>query len=149
MSSVADPTFHFDADSVTDPTFHFGAAPDPDPACPFDADPDPDPTFSFDPDPDPYPSFQIKAQNLDKVLKEAHFPYILAYHLQVDAHKVLIRIQLITLIRVRIWIWIHNIGHESLWQPGFESPFGALSPPPPHPLENGMPSVSLPTYVSL
>jgi hypothetical protein len=104
MSSVADPTFHFDADPD----------PDPNPTIHVDADPDPDPTSFFDTDLDPYPSFQIKAQNLDKVLKEAHFPYILAYHLQVDAHKVLIRIQLITLIRVRIWIWIHNIGNESL-----------------------------------
>jgi hypothetical protein len=39
---------------------------------------DPDPTFHSDPD----PSFQIKAQNLEKVLK---FPYILACHLQIDA----------------------------------------------------------------
>ncbi len=52
-----------------DPTFYFDAVPDPDPARPFDADPEPDPTFPFDPDPDPDPSFQIKAQNLDKVLK--------------------------------------------------------------------------------
>jgi len=34
-------------------------------------DPDPDPTFycDSDPDPDPLPGFQIKAQNLEKVLK--------------------------------------------------------------------------------
>ncbi len=38
---------------------------DPDPACHFDADPDP--TFLFDPDLGP--SFQIKAQNVEKVLK--------------------------------------------------------------------------------
>jgi hypothetical protein len=44
---------------------------------------DPDPTFHFDPDPDP--SFQIKAQNLEKVLKLAHVPYvILGCHLQID-----------------------------------------------------------------
>jgi hypothetical protein len=43
--------------------------PDPDPACHFDADPDSDPIFPFDADPDPAPSFQIKAQNLEKVLK--------------------------------------------------------------------------------
>ncbi len=52
LGSVADP-HHFDADT------------DPDPACYFDADPDP--TSRFVPDPDP--SFQIKAQNLEKVLK--------------------------------------------------------------------------------
>ncbi len=40
---------------------HFDA--DPDPACGCDVDPDP--TFYFDPD----PSLQIKAQNLEKVLK--------------------------------------------------------------------------------
>ncbi len=37
----------------------------PDPACHFDAGPDT--TFHFDADPDP--SFQIKAQNLEIVLK--------------------------------------------------------------------------------
>jgi hypothetical protein len=42
-----------------------------------------DPTFHFDADPDP--SFQIKAQNLEKVLKLADIPYILAYHVQIDA----------------------------------------------------------------
>jgi hypothetical protein len=35
----------------------------------FDADPDPDPTFHFDAGPDPDPSFQLKAQNIEKVLK--------------------------------------------------------------------------------
>jgi hypothetical protein len=40
---------------------HFDA--DPDPACHFDTDPDP--TFHFDAD----PSLQIKAQNIEKVLK--------------------------------------------------------------------------------
>jgi hypothetical protein len=59
-SSVADP-HNFDAD--LDPARHFDAYTDP--ACHFDADPDP--TFHFDADPDP--SFQIKAQNLEKVLK--------------------------------------------------------------------------------
>ncbi len=35
----------------------------------------------------PYPDsrFQVKAQNLEKVLKQAHIPYILACHLQIDA----------------------------------------------------------------
>jgi hypothetical protein len=40
---------------------------DPDPTCPSDADPDP--AFHFDADPEPDPSFQIKARNLEKVLK--------------------------------------------------------------------------------
>jgi hypothetical protein len=57
--------------------------PGPDPACHFDADPDTDPTLHFDADPDP--SFQIKAQNLEKVLKKSHIPYILARHLQIYA----------------------------------------------------------------
>jgi hypothetical protein len=48
--------------SVADP-HHFHA--DPDPNCHFDADPDP--TLHFHADPDP--SFQVKAQNLEKVLK--------------------------------------------------------------------------------
>ncbi len=48
--------------SVADP-HHLEA--DPDPSCHFDADPDP--TFHFDAGPNP--SFQIKAQNLEKVLK--------------------------------------------------------------------------------
>ncbi len=41
--------------------------PDPDPACHFDADPDP--ACHFDADPNPDSRFQIKAQNLEKVLK--------------------------------------------------------------------------------
>jgi hypothetical protein len=63
------------------------ADPDPDPACHFDADPDP--TFQFDADPNPDPSFQIKAQNLEKVLKycrQTHIVlYILACLLQIVA----------------------------------------------------------------
>ncbi len=59
-------------------------------ASTFDADPDtsfhfdanPDLSFHFDADPDP--SFQIKAQ-IEKVLKYAHIPYVLACHLQHDA----------------------------------------------------------------
>jgi hypothetical protein len=47
---------------VVDPN-HFDA--NPDPTCLFDADPDP--SFHFGADPDP--SFQIKAQNIEKVLK--------------------------------------------------------------------------------
>jgi hypothetical protein len=45
-------------------TFFLSVA-DPDPA--FDADPDP--TFHLDADADPDHSFQIKAQNLEKVLR--------------------------------------------------------------------------------
>ncbi len=59
-SSVPDP-------HQVDPAFNFDA--DLDPASNFDADPDRDPTFHSDADPDPDPSFQIKAQNLEKVLK--------------------------------------------------------------------------------
>ncbi len=44
---------------------------------------DPDTAFRCNADPDP--SFQIKAKNLEKVLKWAHIPYILANHLQIDA----------------------------------------------------------------
>jgi hypothetical protein len=54
LCSVADP-HHFDTDQE----------PDPDPACNFGADPDLACYFDADPD----PSFQIKAQNLEKVIK--------------------------------------------------------------------------------
>jgi hypothetical protein len=47
--------------------FHFSTTRDPDPACHFALAPQP--AYHFDPDPDPDPSFQIKAQNLEKVLK--------------------------------------------------------------------------------
>jgi hypothetical protein len=53
---------------------------DPGSACLFDADPDL--TFYFDANSDP--SFQIRAQNLEKVLKETHFPFIMAGHLHID-----------------------------------------------------------------
>ncbi len=56
-ASVAEP-HHFDA--YSEPACHFYA--DPDPACHFDADANTDPG----------PGFPMKAQNLDKVLKEAH-----------------------------------------------------------------------------
>jgi hypothetical protein len=42
---------------------------DPDPACHFDADPDPACYFDVETNPDTNTSFQIKAQNLEKVLK--------------------------------------------------------------------------------
>ncbi len=51
----------------------------------IDADPYPACHFDADADPDPNPSFQVKAQNLEKVLKYAHIPHILACHLQIDA----------------------------------------------------------------
>ncbi len=44
---------------------------DPDPACHFYADPD--------------PAWHFDAQNLEEVLKQAHNPYIMACHLQIDA----------------------------------------------------------------
>jgi hypothetical protein len=69
-ASVADP-HHIDADT--------------DPACQIDADPDSGPTLHFNADQDPDPSSQIKDQNLDKVLKQARFPYILSC-LQIDAN---------------------------------------------------------------
>jgi hypothetical protein len=62
--------------SVVEP-HHFDEVPD------ADADAFPDSTYHPDADPDPHPSFQIKAQNLEKVLKYAHFPYILACHQQI------------------------------------------------------------------
>ncbi len=47
-----------------------------------------DPTFHPDADPDPDPTFPIKAQTFEKALQEAHVPYILAGHLQIDAYPV-------------------------------------------------------------
>jgi hypothetical protein len=38
-------------------------------ADPYHICPDPDPACLFDADPDPAPSFQIKAQNLEEMLK--------------------------------------------------------------------------------
>ncbi len=52
-------------DADLDPVFHFDA--DPNPASHFDEDPDP--TLHCIADPDTDPSFQIKAHNLEKVLK--------------------------------------------------------------------------------
>jgi hypothetical protein len=49
-------------------------------------DPDADLDPNFHPDTDPDPSFQRKAQTLENVLKQAHIPYFLACHLQVDAN---------------------------------------------------------------
>ncbi len=56
---------HFDADP--DPACFFGADPDADSACHFDAYSYPDPTFHLDADLDL--SLQIKAQDLEEVLK--------------------------------------------------------------------------------
>jgi hypothetical protein len=84
-----------ETDPDPDPAYHFDA--DPDPTCHFDADPDPDPTFHFDPDPDP--GFQIKAENLEKVLKNR-----LIFHTfwLVICKWMRIRIQLVTLMRIQI-----------------------------------------------
>ncbi len=48
----------------------------------FDADPDS--TYYPDADPDPDPSLQVKTQTLEKVLTQAHIPYILACNQQID-----------------------------------------------------------------
>ncbi len=48
----------------------------------FDADPYLDPTFHSDAYLDPYPDPSVKPL---KVLKLAHIPHILAFHLQIDA----------------------------------------------------------------
>ena len=74
----------------------------------LDADADWDLTFhpDADPDPDRDPSFKIKAHTLEKVLKEAHIPYILAWHLQINGDPdpgIRFRIQL-TLMRMRIQV---------------------------------------------
>ncbi len=98
-----DPTFHFDVDP--DPACHFGADPDPafhfdadpDPAFHFDADPDPDPNFHFDADPDPAPSFQ-KSSALKKCSNRLTFHTFCL----VICKLIRIRIQLITLMRIRI-----------------------------------------------
>jgi hypothetical protein len=62
--SKADSTYHPDADP--DSTYH-----------PF-ADPDADTDSNFLLDADPDPDTLKKAQTLEKVLKWAHIPYILA-----------------------------------------------------------------------
>jgi hypothetical protein len=78
---------------------------------------DADPTFHADAgtDPEPYPCLHKKAQTLEKILKEAHIPYILACHLQINADPdpayhfhvdpdfYLIRMR----IQVTKMIWIH------------------------------------------
>jgi hypothetical protein len=48
----------------------------------FTSNADPDPTVHLDAYPDPDSSLQIMAQNLGKLFKYAHMPYILAWHLQ-------------------------------------------------------------------
>ncbi len=109
VHSVVDP-HHFDADPDGDPdsTYH--------PWCGsgfrflFDADPDANPDSTFhheaDPDPDPDPSFQIKAQTLEKVLKSAHIPYILACHLQIDVDPVPVPVPDPSITLMRIWMRI-------------------------------------------
>jgi hypothetical protein len=48
---------------------HIDADPDADPDSTYRTDEDPDSTYHPDADPDPETSFQVKAQNLEKVLK--------------------------------------------------------------------------------
>jgi hypothetical protein len=48
-------------------------------------DADPDLTSHPDSDPNPDPSFQLKDQTIEKVLNQAHIPFILACHLKIDA----------------------------------------------------------------
>ncbi len=68
-----------------------------------------------DADPDPGPIFQIKTQTLEKVPKLAYIPYIFACHLQIDADPVRFRIQLITLMRIRIhYTVLRSPGMDSL-----------------------------------
>jgi hypothetical protein len=69
----------------------------------LDVDPDPDPTSHFDADPDqnPGPGFQKKAQNLEKVCSNR----LMFKHFGLFR----IRIQPITLKRIRIWILSFNL----------------------------------------
>ncbi len=105
LSSVADqdPACHFEADED----------PDPYPACHFD--PDPDSTIHADAIPDTDPSFKIKARNLKKCSNRL----ILHIIWLVICKLMRIRIQLITLMRIRIlpsnlkWIRIHNTGDKT------------------------------------
>jgi hypothetical protein len=85
---------------------------DPDPACHFGADPGPACHFHAESDTVPVPSFQLKAQNLEKVLKKLIFNTFwlvffklmrIQIRMQLIALK-LIRIQLITLMRIQIQI---------------------------------------------
>ncbi len=92
---LADPTGqcsgsfgHFDA--YPDPPGHFDAYP----ACHLDADLDP----TFYSDADPNPSFQIKAQNLKKCSNRLMFRTFC----HVIWKLMRIRIQLVTLMRIRI-----------------------------------------------
>jgi hypothetical protein len=76
-----------------------GADSGPDPACHFA----PDPTFHFDAI---RIRIQIKAQNLEKVLKEFYIPFIICKLMR-------IRIQLINLMRMQMRIWIHDTGSKT------------------------------------
>jgi hypothetical protein len=72
----------------------------------FDADADPDPTFHLDADPDPDPSFQIKAQNLEKVLKWLIFQT--CWLVICKLMQIRLRIQLTTLMRIRIRVFLFD-----------------------------------------
>jgi hypothetical protein len=119
-------------------TLH-GSAADPDPACHFDADPDP--TFHFAAVPDPDPGLQVKAQNLEKVLKYGYFPYILACHLQIDAYPdpaYHVRILPFNLMRIRI----HNTAAWAL-----KSCFPLVSKLPPQKLRHTERFTNVPVIV--
>jgi hypothetical protein len=68
-----------------------------------DADPDPDPTFYPDEDPDPVPSFQIEAQTLEKLLIFHTNSLVIGKLMRI---RIRFRIQLITLMKIRMRIWI-------------------------------------------
>ncbi len=65
---------------------------------------DPDPTFHPAADPDSDPRFQVKTQTLEKVLNYAHIPYV--WLVICNVIRIRFRIQLITLMWIRILIFI-------------------------------------------
>jgi hypothetical protein len=75
----------------------------------FDVDPNPDPTFhpGADLDPDLDPSIQIKDQTPEKVLKYALIPHLhFGFSSELMRIWIRFRIQLCTLMRIRILIFI-------------------------------------------
>ncbi len=89
-----------------DPAFHFDAGPDPDPTFDSDADLDPDPAFLFDTDPDPDPA-TLFFPDLDPPMLQNDPLRLPPFHFDEDPDPVFtwmrIRIQLSTLMRMRIW----------------------------------------------
>ncbi len=122
---------HVDADLEPDSTYHPDADPDSTYHPKTGPDADPDSPYHPDADPDPDPSFQIRVQTLEKVLKLAHIPFILAFHLQINADpvpvpdpadhidadtdfyllRIRMRIQITKIMRIRIRF--HNTGWSS------------------------------------